>query len=411
MPPLDSSENGKPRNQGPPSPDWLAEPWREVRLSKRDDQQSLQLPGLDLFEYLSAHACTTQSAELPKLFKDNLARVDTDNDGKMESAEIDAALADSSYTGKDAQLLALLKVYEQQFRELNNDTGPDDGITSGDIGVFGRLTSDSNLSALQQEFLQNISAGLAGTANRIENASRGLYGSGEWSESICPDAVVQGKVGNCSFLSAVASLSATNPEAIARMITPNADGSFTVTFPGDKEHPVTVKAPTDGELALFSKVGGRGIWPAVLEKAYGQYLGGTVLPQEATVSGAFFRRGLSLISPNGSCSEYSVPDISDDDLLVALQEAVTNRCPITAVVDDANCEDEVEVSPSGLPVTHEYSVLKFDRETRQLTLRNPWGCVEPLKADGTARDGVDDGVFEMTLAEFRENFRRIAMGN
>ncbi|MCG3084569.1 hypothetical protein, partial [Anoxybacillus sp. LAT27] len=58
---------------------------------------------------------------------------------------------------------------------------------------------------------------------------------------------------------------------IANMIKDNADGSFTVTFPGAPDEPVTVTAPTEAELGLFNAGGSYGTWASVLEKAYGKF--------------------------------------------------------------------------------------------------------------------------------------------
>src|SRR6185436_1826409 len=91
-------------------------------------------------------------------------------------------------------------------------------------------------------------------------------------DSIRVEAVRQGIVGDCFFLAALASLAVACPELIPKMIAALPDGMFKVNFPGDRELDIIVEAPTTVELALYAKSSQFGIWPAVLEKAYGKYL-------------------------------------------------------------------------------------------------------------------------------------------
>ncbi len=51
------------------------------------------------------------------------------------------------------------------------------------------------------------------------------------------------------------------------MIKDNDHGTYTVTFPGDKRHPVTIQAPTDPELGEYASEH-NGTWAAVIEKAH-----------------------------------------------------------------------------------------------------------------------------------------------
>jgi hypothetical protein len=54
--------------------------------------------------------------------------------------------------------------------------------------------------------------------------------------------------------------------------------------------------------------------------------------------------------------------------------------------------------------------MGYDREAGTVTLRNPWGHGEPLGEDGLPRDGVNDGVFTLTMDEFEQEFDRVAYG-
>ncbi len=57
---------------------------------------------------------------------------------------------------------------------------------------------------------------------------------------------------------------------------------------------------------------------------------------------------------------------------------------------------------------HAHTVMGFNAKKGTITVRNPWGHREPEK-NGKARDGKDDGVFELTLAEYVADFGRISL--
>src|SRR4029453_6235089 len=89
------------------------------------------------------------------------------------------------------------------------------------------------------------------------------------------------------FLKARAALADTpaGKQSIKDMIHVNDDGTYTVTFPGAPDQPVTVAAPTDAELARYAGGSDCGTWAAVLEKAYGKYCDSTnVVPKDGVPS-------------------------------------------------------------------------------------------------------------------------------
>ncbi len=255
-------------------------------------------------------------------------------------------------------------------------------------------------------------------------SARRLFGKpGEAVESVKPEAVIQGRIGNCYFMSAVASLAQVNGKAIVDMIKDNGDGTYTVTFPGAKDEPITVSAPTEDELSRFAAAGPHGTWPAVLEKAYGVYCSKSVSrqspfqfgrasnsPQEATGGGSMRSAGLAILTGR---DVERVSSSSTNEVHAALRAAFKEGRPATAYIHNElgaqfgwadNLTDN-----AGIPCGHEYSVLNYNPETSTLTIRNPWGRGEPAGNDGKPRDGVNDGVFQMTLEEFKRNFTGLAL--
>ncbi len=53
------------------------------------------------------------------------------------------------------------------------------------------------------------------------------------------------------LLAAVAQMT---PEIIKKMIVDNKDGTYTVTFPGNKDEPITISAPTETERGSLQRL-------------------------------------------------------------------------------------------------------------------------------------------------------------
>lgn len=213
--------------------------------------------------------------------------------------------------------------------------------------------------------------------------------------SIRPEAVLQGAVGNCYFAAALAALAAANPMKIYQMIEQETDSTYRVVFPGDRESPIITALPTEGELSLYSGANSYGLWPCLLEKAYGQYLQNSqneshcLPPQELSAGGGRPERVLSLFSAGDA---YFVPrhDLDMPTLGQHIKDALAEGRAVT-------------VSTGGLEsswrfrVGHAFSVLAYD----------------PKGPDGgtiTVRDPLGNGLLlpfasmSMSLLEFYQSF-------
>lgn len=453
--------------------------------------------------------CTppTSVTEFVDLSEDNFDRIDTNGDGFMSEDEIDAAVQNPEFTGRDARFVAALKEHQEELEELNDDELGDenDGISRADIAQFdalrqqeeqertdwayarqyasenfstldadsdGHVTEGELDSAIQRgglseeqihhlETLKRLSSdieechndeigdendgftqadldsyyqqhhvpqdhvqlvwGVQGTMDEAqrraeEASSRDLYANADDPLSdIVPEAVQQGGVGDCYFNSALASLAAQNPQAIRDMIHDNGNGTYTVTFPGAPDEPITVTAPTEQELALYSHGSEHGLWAPIMAKAYGQYcqesvfrrspfnLGGGDVPEEGSDGGSLRNAGLRILTGRDVNSD-STTFTTEEGLHEALSSAFRDGRPVTCYINNLP-GDRTSI---GLPDGHEYSVTGYDPETRTVTIRNPWGHDEPKNADGTPRDGVDDGVFTMSIEEFNREFSGLA---
>jgi hypothetical protein len=345
-----------------------------------------------------------QPTEFSKLVRENFSKWDKDGDGFISKAEIDKLLQDPSIKGDAAAALATLKAMIDTLQGFSDDEwGPEnDGVTLKDIEEYERRRAsgkDKDARAVDNVYYYS--------KQRINGASRQLFAHGVPD----PKAAQQGNVGDCYFIAAVVSKAASDPQAIKNMIKDNNDGTYTVTFPGQK--PVKVTAPTDAEIANYSGAGADGIWLSVLEKAYGQLLNEnawiftTGSPQDAADGGASLSTGISAITGNSVDTDI-LSFTSLDTTRNKLEKALKAGKVVTAGIRGNLPLIESDSRDNGLPMGHAYSIIAYDRKSDMVTVRNPWGRGEPVDAQGRPKDGVDDGIFTIKLTEFDQYFSMIA---
>lgn len=252
------------------------------------------------------------------------------------------------------------------------------------------------------------------------------------------DDVKQGMFGDCMFESTLASLANTEEgrKLISQMITVDADGSYVVRFPGDKNTPITI---TKEDLERSEANKGQAMWSRVLEAAYIEYvktspltgwaaeLGDRPYPTRAMSSGGIMRlltgaetavdylTGFSL--GNGNFAGIGATSI--ENLGLDLEEAMKNGIAVTAGIDNAVLARLVADDPTRqidpLVPAHAYSVIGYDPATKTVTVRNPWGYMDgALNQPGSTAGGithVGDGVLTMSLETFYGKFNSVQFSN
>ena len=153
-----------------------------------------------------------------------------------------------------------------------------------------------------------------------------------------------------------------------------------------------------------TKAGGRELWPALYEKAWAQHKGG----YDVVGEGGSSAEAIEALS--GKKVSYTSTDSSPDDLLwTKLKKASDNDQAMSA--GTRGKEDEAIYAGTNLYAWHAYTVLgayekgRGKDKQRYVKLRNPWGRVEPGK------DGKDDGIFELTLADFKKFYSNVNIAN
>ncbi|MBS1957812.1 MAG: hypothetical protein JST89_26745, partial [Cyanobacteria bacterium SZAS-4] len=334
--------------------------------------------------------------------EDNFKKIDSDGDNFLTKDELTKALERKDLSAEERVSLQFLIDHYSDIEDAHNDEwGPEnDGITRDDLDYYG----DKTVSEVFNVLSRVNEAQTTGTRDLYANKENPL-------SSITPDAVKQGMIGDCYFESAVASLAATDPETIQRMIKDNGDGTYTVTFPGAPDEPITIKAPTEAEMGLYNQGGKNGAWANVLEKAYGAYcqkhfwrrgpfnLGGGDTPAEGADGGEFFHgRAMDLLTGRSSDSD-TIFLTSDKTIADKLNAALNgeHKYPVIAGINNSLIDDTTD---EGFYVAHMYSVIGFDPngpDGGTVTIRNPWG-------DG---DNSVRGTSKISLKQFRKNFSEV----
>jgi hypothetical protein len=214
-------------------------------------------------------------------------------------------------------------------------------------------------------------------------------------EGVHFDDVIQNQLGDCFLLSSLSALAASNPRAIEDAITDHGDGTFTVRFfEKGRDAPVEVRVDSDlpmkgdGEL-LYARGRNRAeLWPAVLEKAYATWKGGY---SELSLGG-FASDALRAVTGQESDFYNPIQELSSKETWQLLKDADAGKL---AMVTGTGGEPG-----EGFVPMHMYAVVGVREEGGEkfVKLRNPYGATEP------ERDGKDNGVFELTLREYRRKF-------
>ena len=330
------------------------------------------------------------------------ARIDKDGNGIIENKEIASGITDKSLSPGDKNLLSHLSLNSDSIEKLNNDQlFMENGMSEKDI--------EKHLLALKQE--SSVAARASYVIGRTSKSqqpeiSKRLYGNGQNpTDSIKPDAIFQGTVGNCYLLSSIASVAEQNPEAIKNMIQENKDGTYTVTFADGKDKPITVEAPTEAELGLYNNGSKYGVWASVIEKAYGLHRVDTReldlrkrTAVEKTGGGGWPKNAMKSLT--GSDIETSnISSLPGNQLNEQLKEAFakdSNRA-VTATIMPNKKVGDTNRTKDNYPVGHAYTIIDYlplGADNGVVKIRNPWGV----------EDGTPNGTSILNLEQFKENF-------
>ncbi len=254
------------------------------------------------------------------------------------------------------------------------------------------------------------------------------------NDPISPEGVAQGNIGDCFFEAALASLanSKQGAETIRNMIKANEDGSYTVTFPGDKKSPVDLNKEDLDLTSKNGKVADRADWARIIETAFFKYnhippydkglnnkilfagvpaLGNVITPEKALrllTGKSTSTDSMAAISIDNR--SLTVGRTSKENIARNIENALSRGEPVTAWAVDGIL-GKLMGNKNSFPMVgqHVYSVLDYDPQSREITVRNPWGKNEgtALAGKGRSVDGITntgDGRLKMSLDTFYKEF-------
>ena len=341
----------------------------------------------------SGDGSTTTSARFVDQARGGFQRWDVDGDGFLSQSDLLRAEQDPVNHGESAAAIATLleRLYSIEQQSDDERGMENSGVTMSDLNALDAMErmrlsrGDTSVSNEQGQFVQAL--------DRVRDTTRTPFAHGAPD----PDAIRQGMVGSCFFLSALASRARQDPAAVQRMITPLGEGRYQVTFPD--HDPIVVDEPTDAQIARGATAGGDGLWATLLERAYAQLRNGGSVDAQSDVmdhiDGGMLRRGVRDVTGNGANT-----DMLRFRTLGRVRRTVSQALASGRVVTASTRQHR---SRYGMAAgNHVYEVVAFDEAADTVTLRNPWGFGEATAAQHS--DTTVDGTFVLTLEEFKESF-------
>lgn len=309
----------------------------------------------------------------------------------------------------------------------------------------GSEPKEQAVQAVQDALAKQGSGGAQDGLTKKPNNGDPFDGKG--LDDITPSGVNQTTIGDCYFEASLASMAGTKDgkQQIHDMIKQNQDGSYTVTFPGDKEHPMQVTRDDLDKATKSGQVQDNATWAKVLQTAFLKYEHGGVfadhkipdknegIPDEAGVRYQDQAMHLltgkdvaldSMSNPNLEDHELLLGSVSKENVARTMEDALKNGEPIVCSTNgDSPLTALSSTDARGVPENHVYSVTGYDPKTGQVTVRNPWGHnrytpFETRDDQGNLLsyntvDGVKggpDGTLTMSLDTFMNRFGDIHVG-
>lgn len=342
-------------------------------------------------------------------------KYDRNNKGYISRSDLAAAAGDITLSEYDRNTAQILERNYALLAPASNDYGSREerGLTAKDLRNFSQALSESKDYVVIKETAHALRRTYWGQLNQVET----LYADeNNPLASINPESINQGLINDCYLLAAIGAVSHSDKALVRDMIQDNKDGTYTVTFPGAKGEPITVKAPTQAERGLFNQPGANGIWASVLEKAYGAYcqksifrrspmnLGGGDSPTEGADGGGFYS---SLALFTGRTYSWHIMPLTSNKTLKRDLDRSLNQYPTQPVIADTGPGKPFFWKPEtkdGFVRSHTYTITGYDKngpDGGTVTVRNPWG----------GSKGTKYGEISITFDEFERNFFNLAHGN
>jgi len=373
----------------------------------RDDAGDLE-PGItrksiDKFEELRLQYPKNlkESQDLQHWADKNLAHFAKDKHS-LTPTDIKDALSDSKLSPENRAVLEKIK---EHYREIVGWKNPF-GLGKED---FRQYVANQKDQSPNSSLVMQVDADCGRVAKEAQSAGRSndLFATKNPLDSIKPDAIRQGNIGDCFFLAALAAVAKAQPQKIRDAIKDNHDGTYTVSFPGAKGEKITVPAPTQAELGLYNGGSKYGTWAAVMEEAFGKFIAkdksraNPVPPQEGIGPGGG-EAGPVIKLLTGSYANNIELDGKTKHQIAHILKAAFSTHPAKAVTTGIEVDVLAELgliperTEGNFLRGHEFTILGFTPGANGGTvlIRNPWGD----------KAGTTDGTIKVPLSTYIDNF-------
>lgn len=317
---------------------------------------------------------------------------DRNHDTRLDTAELDRAMADPSLTPEQAAAVVVLRSHPDALGSA--DPGDGTGVTLSDFAVFAK------------EGLP-VSAALTGIVNSefeelLAKASAMPDAAPLDEESRAPLEIRQNRLGTCVMLSTEAGMAEADLEGL---VTAAPDGGAVVHFRDGEEELVYELTAAE---RLFHATGEEGArWPGLVEVAMGQRLARKnrgVDSARSAADGIPPEEAIQALTGR-QAARVSLDELSLNETRRHLADVCSRPGPRicgsrpTPILKER--EYDVEALHNGIQNSHAYTLMGYDEATDTVRLRNPWHRGPWIMAS----DPGETGVFEMPAAQFYASFR------
>lgn len=221
--------------------------------------------------------------------------------------------------------------------------------------------------------------------------------------------IIQGQLGSCFFLSALAAVTAVRPDLVEKALRPEGPGDYVVTLFDRRGRPRAITVDdrfpaTDAGLPYLARGGAAGeIRPALFEKAYAKMSGGY-----HAIDGGDASSALQALT-GGPARDYDTRALSPDEAWRLLADAGRRGLPVEASTPEfkklkrLTGRDDL----AGIVDDHAYDVLGVFEEGGKRTVR----LYTPLSPRDAGDAPSDERLLELPLEVFLKDFDAITVGS
>ena len=353
---------------------------------------------------LSNQPASASGKNFTVVVEENFSQWDTNGDGVLSKVEIESAATNPKFKGEAAAAVATLVNFTRNTKfalpaltEKYLTKKP--AKKSRSFETAGEPVESDNSDRAKTPPFQKI---YYNYLLKINQTSRELFPQG------LPmfDAVHQGQLGDCPFVSTVGALVYRNPSAVKAMFSENGKGSTIVNF-GDGQK-LNIHNLTDVDIAMWSSAGKNGLWLTVLEKAYRRELVETKYPDPKLRPGIYDKFGPSSLNIE-ILDGFKTEKVSLKKFKAGNAGLESIRSKMIAALNAkqiVKANTSTNVKTSGITPDHAYAVMGFSKDTDLVQVWNPHGQEFHPTGDEGLENGytTKHGLFFVPLKEFVQIF-------